>query len=202
MSASIDSMTRGAGIPAGSTETSETCFPTSWTTGLPARYSPIGVADDERKALRRRRKDSALYPQESGCLLNTLTEAAGHIRERRDNNVSHAVIVQVPRRLETVFEDLGQPAASRERHKAVPHVTWGATPSSWRNRPLEPPSSATVTTAVRSPTLSLKPLSKTGSPVPPPNATSLVSSTLFTHLEYTHFLVSSGRRSARGRALR
>src|SRR5215210_4355493 len=61
----------------------------------------------------------------------------------------------------------------------------GATPSSWRSLPLDPPSSATVTTAVRSPTLSLNPLSNTGNPVPPPNATTFRSSTLRMGAEYT-----------------
>ena len=33
------------------------------------------------------------------------------------------MVVQVSRGLEAVVEDLGQPAAPRERHEAVPHVT-------------------------------------------------------------------------------
>ena len=106
--ASIDSMTPGgAGIPTGSTETCRDLFSDLVDHRLPARYGPIGVADDERQALRRRREDSAFDPQESGRLLDPLTEPPGHIRERRDNNVPHAVVVQVPRRLETVVEDLG-----------------------------------------------------------------------------------------------
>src|SRR5215212_4104833 len=61
----------------------------------------------------------------------------------------------------------------------------GATPSSCLRRPLEPPSSATVTTAVRSATLSRNPRKSTGSPVPPPNATTRKSSYLLTTDQYT-----------------
>ena len=45
--------------------------------------------------------------------------------------------------------------------------------SASRSRPDEPPSSATVTTAVRLPLYALRPLSSLDSPVPPPTATTL-----------------------------
>ena len=38
------------------------------------------------------------------------------------------MVVQVPWRLEAVVEDLGQPAAPRERDQAVPHVAGGRNP--------------------------------------------------------------------------
>ena len=47
----------------------------------------------------------------------------------------------------------------------------GITPMSCRSRPDEPPSSATVTTAVRLSVYSLRPRSRIDSPVPPPIAT-------------------------------
>ena len=47
----------------------------------------------------------------------------------------------------------------------------GAMPSSWRSLPDEPPSSATVTTAVMLLVISFRPRSRVDRPVPPPMAT-------------------------------
>src|SRR5215217_3452930 len=69
----------------------------------------------------------------------------------------------------------------------------GATPSSCLSLPLEPPSSATVTTAVRSPTRSRKPRKSTGNPVPPPKATTLRSSYLLMNVEYIRFQAAGYR---------
>src|SRR5215217_100924 len=90
--------------------------------GLPTRHGSIGVAHHERQALHRGRKDATFDPQEPGGLLHALAEPPGHVREGGDNDVADAVVVQVPRRLETVVEDLGQPAAPRERDQAAPDV--------------------------------------------------------------------------------
>src|SRR5215216_3761129 len=67
----------------------------------------------------------------------------------------------------------------------------GATPSSCLRRPLEPPSSATVTTAVRLPTLSRNPPKSTGRPVPPPNATTRNSSYFLIDAQYIADLLQS-----------
>src|SRR5829696_2173900 len=74
--------------------------------GLSTRYGPVRVADNERQALHRGWKYAAFDPQEPGRLFDALAEATGHVGKRRDDDVSHAVVVEVPGCLETVIEDL------------------------------------------------------------------------------------------------
>src|SRR5918998_3201327 len=95
---------------------------------LPARNGAVGVADDQGQALGRRGEDPAPYPEEAGCLLHALAEPAGHVGERRYDDVADAVVVQVAGCLEAVVEDLGEPAAFSERHQAVPNVARGRHP--------------------------------------------------------------------------
>src|ERR671911_1549621 len=184
--ASIDSMTPGgAGIPAGSTETSETCFPTSWTTDSPRVTVPsakrttsvrLSVAAGKTRPLILKNRAACSTPSQNPPAIS-----------------ASAAIIMLPtlwsfrspgasKRYSKTSANLRRPASATRQFLTSPG---GATPSSWRSRPLEPPSSATVTTAVSSPTLSLKPLSSTGSPVPPPNATNLMFSTPCTETEYT-----------------
>src|SRR5215203_6139648 len=184
--ASIDSMTPGgAGIPAGSTETSETCFPTSWTTDSPRVTVPsaqrttsvrLSVAAGKTRPLILRNRAACSTPSQNPPAMS-----------------ASAAIIMLPtlwsfrspgasKRYSNTSASLRRPASATRQFLTSPG---GATPSSWRRRPLEPPSSATVTTAVRSPTLSLKPLSNTGKPVPPPNATIFKFSTLRMGPEYT-----------------
>jgi hypothetical protein len=55
-------------------------------------------------------------------LIHPLAETPGHVRERRDDDVPHAVIGEVSLALEAVIEHLGEPAASREGDQAVSNV--------------------------------------------------------------------------------
>src|SRR5918995_1304202 len=184
--ASIDSMTPGgAGIPAGSTETSETCFPTSWTTDSPRVTVPSAKRTTSvRLSVAAGRTRPLILKNRAACSTPSQNPPAMS---------ASAAIMMLPtlwsfrspgasKRYSKTSASLRRPASATRQFLTSPG---GATPSSWRSRPLEPPSSATVTTAVRSPTLSLRPLSNTGRPVPPPNATIFKFSTLRMGPEYT-----------------
>jgi hypothetical protein len=138
--------------------------------GLAARDRPVGVVEDEREALGRGRLDAALDAQEPRRLLDALAEAAGHVCQGRDDDVADGVVAEFHAALEPVLEDLGEPTPLRERDHAPADVPGRCDPSSWRSRPLDPPSSATVTTPqTPSPLVCRSPLSRRGRP--PPNAT-------------------------------
>src|SRR5215204_3239375 len=184
--ASIDSMTPGgAGIPAGSTETSETCFPTSWTTDSPRVTVPSAKRTTSvRLSVAAGRTRPLILKNRAACSTPSQNPPAMS---------ASAAIIMLPtlwsfrspgasKRYSKTSASLRRPASATRQFLTSPG---GATPSSWRRRPLEPPSSATVTTAARSPTLSLKPLSNTGKPVPPPNATIFKFSTLRMGPKYT-----------------
>jgi hypothetical protein len=128
--------------------------------------------DDEREALRGRRIHAALDPQEPPGLLDPFAEAAGHVGERAmmmfPTEWSRSSTPTSKRWLKT-SASRRRPASATRQLRTSPG---GAIPSSCRSRPLDPPSSATVTTAVRSRGSSAaRRGAAQGRPVPPPNAT-------------------------------
>ncbi len=92
--------------------------------------------------------------------------------EPDDHQVAERVTLEVARG-EAVLERLGpdpaSSAASATRH--LRRSPGAGTPKSRRSRPVEPPSSATLTTAVISPAYARTPRNVIASPCPPPSAT-------------------------------
>src|SRR5450755_1507447 len=71
----------------------------------------------------------------------------------------------------TLLQVVPHSSSPHRAASAIRRSPGGSTPKSRRSRPLDPPSSATVTIAVRSPATRRSALSEAASPCPPPSAT-------------------------------
>lgn len=145
------------------------------------RVGQLGVvALDQRLELQRHGghgQHPALCAEQLADQVEGLDVVAELLPEGDDQQVADRVSVEVALGLEPVLDDPGPGAApvvvAAERGERLAQVAGGRTPSSSRSRPLEPPSSATVTTAVRSPVIRRSAVRDAERPMPPPRATTL-----------------------------
>ena len=124
----------------------------------------LGVQHD---ALERRRQHPAAHFEHARRLLHGALEVAGHLGQGGHEEVAEAVALQAAvsgkrywnRRL---MSDSSSARATRQLRMSP----GGSTPMPLRSRPELPPSSATVTTAVRLLVCCLRPLSSAAKPLP------------------------------------
>ena len=132
--------------------------------------APRGGAEDD--VAQRRRDDLTTHREDPAGLADGVLEVAGDLRHGGDEEVAERVAGERSLAAEAVLEELGhQRLGLGERGQALADVPGGSTRYSSRSRPLEPPSSATVTIATMLPVYFFTPRSSADSPVPPPIAT-------------------------------
>ena len=108
----------------------------------------------QRDRLARDRHDAAAHGENAVRLAHALLEVAGDVRQRGDEQVAKGVAGEVPVVIRCPWEiGMEQAASWRARRRRARRCTcgcrpWAAMPISVRSLPDEPPSSATVTTAV------------------------------------------------------